>query len=683
MGSRAIIGLEIPPGVVKPVEGGVEDHHITIVYLGGDVSDADYEKACARAAQAAASSPPLRGTIGGLGTFPPGDDGIPVWVPVAVNGIGKLRIALQDLSASEHKIFIPHVTLTYLQPGEPLPEPQPEVPVAFRELVVRRGQQERRYPFGGSGPEAADAELMALAAALTAEVADAEALELAWGPNRRVETPGGVKRYHEPIGTPIEPHSHIPAADWLKGQQQWERAGEAVWKANQWKPGPEHTAPVDVDTQEEASHALRQGHRPEQLHPEAQQHVAAMDQAFKKAPPLAEPITAYRAAHFGPAEHPLQPGVTLTTQTEIKPGMRMTDAGYAHASLDPRVAQAAASQGQGSHLVQIRVPAGAKVLTSGEHGDVHFPRGSAFHVEGVGTHPETGQPMAMASLVTHKPLSTAEFRERAHRAEEAVAKAIADGRSTVDSEMIDPSLGTWKPERARMHAEIVKSVLDKHKDVPRQRKAIVAGGLGGAGKTTVLAKHMGVNRGDYLTLNPDDIKEEMAARGMIPVIRGLSPMEASPLAHEEAGHIVDLIAAIAQHQGRNLIWDITMSSERTLKARLADLAQAGYTDVGGVFVHIPVQTAVDRARSRYIAGLEKWLRGEGLGGRLLPSSIIRAAERPGGSYVNREVWELLKQRFQWWQEWDNSGKQPKKTGSRGVYTGATEAQVRRAEKGNG
>ena len=38
----------------------------------------------------------------------------------------------------------------------------------------------------------------------------------------------------------------------------------------------------------------------------------------------------------------------------------------------------------------------------------------------------------------------------------------------------------------------------------------------------------------YLMINPDDIKEEMARRGMVPEIEGLSPMEASDLVHEES-----------------------------------------------------------------------------------------------------------------------------------------------------
>ena len=37
-------------------------------------------------------------------------------------------------------------------------------------------------------------------------------------------------------------------------------------------------------------------------------------------------------------------------------------------------------------------------------------------------------------------------------------------------------------------------------------------------------------------INPDDIKEELAQRGMVPEIDGLSPMEATDLVHEESSY---------------------------------------------------------------------------------------------------------------------------------------------------
>ena len=65
----------------------------------------------------------------------------------------------------------------------------------------------------------------------------------------------------------------------------------------------------------------------------------------------------------------------------------------------------------------------------------------------------------------------------------------------------------------------------------------MVGGLGGAGKTTILKGQANVDLSRYLMINPDDIKEEMAQRGLVPHIEGLSPMEASDLVHEESSAI--------------------------------------------------------------------------------------------------------------------------------------------------
>jgi 8-oxo-dGTP pyrophosphatase MutT (NUDIX family) len=155
-----MISLDLPEGVIAPVPGGVSDHHITVVYLGPDVDDDAFASACQRAAIAAAGMPgPLAGAISGIGTFPPSDssDGMtPAWAGVMLPGSEVLREALEDLSASEHKDWKPHVTLAYVEPGEPLPGPVPHTPVTFTHLSVHRGHDEVvRFPFGPAAKSAA------------------------------------------------------------------------------------------------------------------------------------------------------------------------------------------------------------------------------------------------------------------------------------------------------------------------------------------------------------------------------------------------------------------------------------------------------------------------------------------------------------------------------------------------
>lgn len=147
-----MISLDVPDGLIEPLPGGVTDLHITAVYLGPDVSDEALAYACERAAQAAAAAPgPLTGVISGLGTFTPSasSDGlIPVWAGVTLPGAEQIRAALEDLSASEHPDWHPHVTRCYAEAGDVPPDPLPATPVTFTHLSVHRGEQVARFPLG-------------------------------------------------------------------------------------------------------------------------------------------------------------------------------------------------------------------------------------------------------------------------------------------------------------------------------------------------------------------------------------------------------------------------------------------------------------------------------------------------------------------------------------------------------
>jgi 2'-5' RNA ligase len=148
-----MISLDLPPGTVRPVPGGVGDHHVTVVYLGPDVDDEAFAAACDRARQAAAlADGPLSGTVSGVGAFPPSpssDGKVPAWAAVAIPGAEVLREALADLSASEHANWTPHVTLAYIDAGDPLPAPLEPVPVTFTHLSAHRGDDVERFPLGG------------------------------------------------------------------------------------------------------------------------------------------------------------------------------------------------------------------------------------------------------------------------------------------------------------------------------------------------------------------------------------------------------------------------------------------------------------------------------------------------------------------------------------------------------
>lgn len=147
-----MISLDLEPGTIPAVPGGVDDHHVTIVYLGPDVNDYDFAEACRRVQEAARALPGAAvGTIEGIGTFPASgssDGKIPVYAHAEIPAALDLRGALEDLSASEHKDFRPHVTLAYLDDGDLMPDPVPRTPIMITTVSVHRGDDLFECPLG-------------------------------------------------------------------------------------------------------------------------------------------------------------------------------------------------------------------------------------------------------------------------------------------------------------------------------------------------------------------------------------------------------------------------------------------------------------------------------------------------------------------------------------------------------
>jgi predicted kinase len=235
-----------------------------------------------------------------------------------------------------------------------------------------------------------------------------------------------------------------------------------------------------------------------------------------------------------------------------------------------------------------------------------------------------------------------------------LTEAEASGLATHVQHTVDKRSEVWSYDRRLVHDDLVHDLYENAAAVPCDRHAIVAGGLPGAGKTTVLAQHAGVGLADFLTINPDLIKAELARRGLIPQISGLTPMEASRLAHEEASHVAKRLAHRAHAEGRNVIWDVTMSNAHTCAARLGALQSAGYTRIEGIFVDIPIAASVRRADARHRQGHDEYRAGIGLGGRFLAREQILAQADPVWGSINRANFERVKDRFSAWTRYDNS-----------------------------
>ena len=280
------------------------------------------------------------------------------------------------------------------------------------------------------------------------------------------------------------------------------------------------------------------------------------------------------------------------------------------------------------------------------------------------------EPSAPKASEPIKPLTDEEYAKHTKLVEDTLNREIKAGHTTDRTHTVRGEGKIYSGNRARMHSDIVNDLWNRHgASVPTEGKSVIAGGLGGAGKSTVLKGHAGINGDHYLTINPDDIKEEFAKRGMIPEVKGLSPMEASALVHEESSHVANMLAKKAYANKTNVMWDITMSSKPSVEKRIKEMAAHGYSKPDAVFVDIPVETSVSRALARHRSGMESFRNGEGPGGRYVPPNIIRKNSSSTASSANREVFNSLKDRFGSHVIYDNSvaGREPQKITGNGRW----------------
>lgn len=253
-----------------------------------------------------------------------------------------------------------------------------------------------------------------------------------------------------------------------------------------------------------------------------------------------------------------------------------------------------------------------------------------------------------------RPLTDAEHFTHVADVKVRLATARKAGLATEFQHTIDPDREIWSRARRVLHDQIVDDRYGAATGVPCERRAVVAGGLPGGGKTTVLREYAGIDLAQYLMINPDEIKEDMAARGLIPPVDGLTPMESADLVHEESSHIAKRLARRAQADGKNVIWDFTLAKPESAERRIESLRGDGYAQVDAVFVDISIEVSVRRADSRHRAGHDAYRAGTGYGGRFVGAEMIRAlADETWGSR-NRANFENIKHCFDSLSIYDNS-----------------------------
>jgi predicted ABC-type ATPase len=251
-------------------------------------------------------------------------------------------------------------------------------------------------------------------------------------------------------------------------------------------------------------------------------------------------------------------------------------------------------------------------------------------------------------------LSDADYKAHVVDVESGLDTAGKAGLSNAELHTLNGDRVTWTPERNKIQAKIIADEYAKVTDVPCDRQAIIAGGLGGAGKTTVLAEHAGIDRSKYVTINPDSFKEKLAEEGLIADVPGLSPMETTVLAHDESSLLARRLALLAMSEGKNIIWDITLSSKDSAVGRVQELRAAGYEHIKGIFVDIPIETSLARSEARHRRGHDEYLNGKGFGGRYVPPEVItRQFDKDHGT-ANRRTFEEIKDNLSDWAIYDNS-----------------------------
>lgn len=282
--------------------------------------------------------------------------------------------------------------------------------------------------------------------------------------------------------------------------------------------------------------------------------------------------------------------------------------------------------------------------------------GSGSGSEGREPDPKDEAP-ASAGVVPE--LTPEELQQRIAEVQTKVEEAKDAGLETNVAYAVDGKVDSYNDERRAQQDRLVAKMWEKYgAHIPREGKALMSGGLGGAGKGTVLkSDSLDFDKSQYLEVNADEVKEMMVKEGMVPEIEGVAPMELAALIHEESSYISTLLAEVAYESKTNMIWDITMGSTGSVQKRIDALRKAGYEDISAVFVDIPVEKSVERALSRYERGLESYRNGEGSGGRYVPPEVIRKNNPSEGSRFrskNRENFEALKSQFDNAAVFDNS-----------------------------
>jgi hypothetical protein len=188
---------------------------------------------------------------------------------------------------------------------------------------------------------------------------------------------------------------------------------------------------------------------------------------------------------------------------------------------------------------------------------------------------------------------------------------------------------TWTAGRNQQLGELIAEVFRTAGTVPREYRAIIAGGPPGADKAAALER-LGAGRPQFLTISVGGILIRMAARGLIPAVAGRPPLAGAGRVHGEARQVAKRIALAAVDDGRNIILDVTLASRPSADCWAYLLRFADYA-VTAVYAGLDPGESARRAAAAYRHDEEEYRQGRGFGGRPLPPEAIEALACPAAT----------------------------------------------------
>lgn len=188
-----------------------------------------------------------------------------------------------------------------------------------------------------------------------------------------------------------------------------------------------------------------------------------------------------------------------------------------------------------------------------------------------------------------------------------------------------------------MHERLLSDAEASVPELGADRRAVVLAGPPGAGKTSTRERALGDAATGFLIIDADEFKKRLlkeaiadksyeswikpaAVRELEAAGERFHPMELSSLVHTESSFLADEQRARALRAGKNVVIDTVLSSDTKARQIMGELERAGY-DVQVVDVEVPREVSEERIQKRWQEGNERAERGDGLGGRWVPSEF--------------------------------------------------------------